>query len=277
MFGFLRSAASQPKRFQEESRSVVLSDDQHIQVRLVRDRRCRNMRLSVDDRGVRVSSPTRTSWAAAERFIRQNAQWLLQQLQQQASLQGAAFDRSVERVTLFGNTHRILWREGRFLSFEFQPDQLMITAPATASAAQLQKLLGQFYRQQAQQFCQSEIQQQLASLPRAPRAVGFKMLRSIWGSLSPQDRISLDLSLVLCEPDALRYVLIHELCHMVHANHSSAFWREVAKRMPQWQGVDQWLSEHGAGLKMNMRSLLNESAINDRKKPAQPFNPVVQR
>src|SRR3546814_8781339 len=61
--------------------------------------------------------------------------------------------------------------------------------------------------------------------------------------------MSLDLSLVLGAPAAFEYVLVHELCHLVHRDHSPAFWREVQARFPDWQSQRDYFHAEGRRLK----------------------------
>ena len=80
-------------------------------------------------------------------------------------------------------------------------------------------------------------------------------MSSQWGSLAPDGSVSLDLSLVLARPSAFEYVLVHELCHLVHANHSRAYWREVEARFPAWRAERDYFRAHGRALKATARDL----------------------
>ena len=46
----------------------------------------------------------------------------------------------------------------------------------------------------------------------------------------------------------IEYVIIHELCHLIHPNHSKDYWQTVAKFCPTYQQEKQWLKENGASL-----------------------------
>lgn len=67
------------------------------------------------------------------------------------------------------------------------------------------------------------------------RRASVRLQRSRWGSCSSSGTISLNAKLLMLPPDAVRYVLVHELSHTLHMNHSRAFWDEVARHQPDWR------------------------------------------
>ena len=93
-------------------------------------------------------------------------------------------------------------------------------------------------------------------LDRAPTGLRIKSLKSLWGSLDAHDRITLDLALALAPPAALRYVLVHEMCHLKVRSHAPRFWMRVGELMPGYQAQRDWLREHGAILKAEMERLI---------------------
>ena len=56
-----------------------------------------------------------------------------------------------------------------------------------------------------------------------------------WGSCSAQKSINLNFKLIFLAPELVRHIMIHELCHTVHLNHSRRFWQLVAQHDPQWR------------------------------------------
>jgi predicted metal-dependent hydrolase len=73
------------------------------------------------------------------------------------------------------------------------------------------------------------------------RGLLVKSQRTRWASCSARRNLSLNTKLLFLSPDLVRYAVIHELCHTVHMNHSSKFWRLVAAHEPSYRVLDQTL------------------------------------
>lgn len=72
--------------------------------------------------------------------------------------------------------------------------------------------------------------------------------KSRWGSCSSRGTLSFNYRLVFAPPKVLDYVVVHELCHLTHMNHSKDFWSMVAGVMPEYKEYKKWLREHGQEL-----------------------------
>jgi hypothetical protein len=67
--------------------------------------------------------------------------------------------------------------------------------------------------------------------------------RSRWGSCSTRGTISLNVCLAFQRPEVVSYLMIHELTHLEHMNHSARFWHAVERRCAQWRQLDRELLE----------------------------------
>ena len=67
------------------------------------------------------------------------------------------------------------------------------------------------------------------------RRVAIKDLSSRWGSCSAKKNLNFHYGLAFLSPEILDYVVVHELCHLVHLNHSRAFWKLVAQTTPDFR------------------------------------------
>lgn len=78
--------------------------------------------------------------------------------------------------------------------------------------------------------------------------ISFGFQKSRWGSCSSKGNLRFN-CLLMCMPSEIRdYVIIHELCHRKYMNHSSSFWSEVQKFMPNFIDATQWLKINGSTL-----------------------------
>lgn len=95
-------------------------------------------------------------------------------------------------------------------------------------------------------LARQELGQRLQSLAREIgldfRCVQVRRQRTRWGSCSVSGTISLNACLVFQEPDVLRYLIIHELCHTRHLNHSRRFWALVERFEPDYRRLDRELT-----------------------------------
>lgn len=69
-----------------------------------------------------------------------------------------------------------------------------------------------------------------------------------WGSCSSRGTLSFNYRLIFAPPAVLDYVVVHELCHLTHMNHSKNFWDMVGSIMPEYRVYRQWLRDHGQEL-----------------------------
>jgi predicted metal-dependent hydrolase len=74
--------------------------------------------------------------------------------------------------------------------------------------------------------------------------ITVKYNTSNWGSCSTKGNINISLRLLMAPQEVIDYVIIHELCHLIHMNHSPAYWKEVAKRDPDYATKEAWLTAH---------------------------------
>lgn len=252
----LRSLLS-PDPPREEIRDFLLPDGSIVPVRWVRDRLALRLRLIVGERGVRLTLPRRASLRLAQAFLVEHQDWLARELARRPVVESKPFIPGVEAtLPLRGEAWPVFWSEGRYARVEREPTGIVVIRPAKGTDRQLQAALRDFYMHEARADLGLWLPRYLPGLPRAPSGFRFRPLSSLWGSLSPADALSLDLSLVLGRPSAFEYVLVHELCHLFHRDHSRRFWREVEARSPEWRLERDYLHGEGLALKRELGRLL---------------------
>lgn len=75
-----------------------------------------------------------------------------------------------------------------------------------------------------------------------PARVQVRLQRTRWGSCSNSGTVSLNAALMFLEPAVVRYLFVHELCHLIALNHSHKFWSAVARHEPDYEALDRRLT-----------------------------------
>ncbi|HST45860.1 MAG TPA: SprT family zinc-dependent metalloprotease [Luteimonas sp.] len=237
---------------------LALDDGSTIDVLRVRDPRARRVRLSIDERGARLTLPSRASLVTGTRFLQQHRAWLVEQVRAHAANGLSALVPGVTcTLPLRDDWLALRWETGRYTCLARDGEGLLFRHTARAGHAALTRALRDFYEGEARADLGRWMPGYLPGLPRAPSRVAFKTMSSQWGSLAPDDGMVLDLALVLGRPSAFEYVLVHELCHLIRPDHSPAFWREVDARCPHWREERDYFRRDGRRLKTQLRTLLS--------------------
>lgn len=257
-----RLFAPKPRSVERETLQIQLPDGRSVALQRVRDPRARRLKLSVDERGARLTLPLRASLATADRFVTEHKDWLATQLSRYESDRMPSLAAgTTAQFPLRGTMHPLRWEPGRFtrLAVDSDADALVFTLPERAGDNAIRRAVRDFLEAQARADVGRWLPRYLPDLPRPPRRVLFKTMSSQWGSLAPDGSMALDLSLVLARPSAFEYVLVHELCHLIRADHSPAFWREVEARCPHWRQERDYFHAEGRRIKAMLRALCGKA------------------
>lgn len=221
----------------------------------------RRLRLTVTPGGARVTYPEGTHPAQIVAFLRRHGEWLERKLDE-LSLSAAPPPLKPGAATVIplrGETTRLSWRNGAWPRIEQVDDRLVLTLPAPHGKSTLpaaRALLRSFLEAQIRRDVSRHLARYCTELGRAPTGVKLRPLKSLWGSLDTRDRVTLDLALALAPPAALRYVTVHELCHLRIRSHSPRFWALVETLMPDWHEQRDWLRLNGQALKAELNRLI---------------------
>lgn len=258
----LRLFARKPEVSERRSATLTLDDGSVLEVAIHRHPRARRIKLSVDERGARLTLPTRASERAALDFLHAHTDWLQDQWQSlQADSVAGLLIGSTRSLPLRGGVLALTWASGRLTRLTATDEGACFEVRGLdglrnqAATPAVQRALRDFYEAQARRDIAHWLPKYTAALPKAVSRFHLKRMSSQWGSLSPSGVMALDLSLLLARPSAFEYVLVHELCHLIHHDHSPAFWREVERRCPDWRKERDYFQVEGRRLKATMRML----------------------
>jgi predicted metal-dependent hydrolase len=189
--------------------------------RIRESRRARRARISVLDAGtVEVLVPPGTSAVWIESFVDQHRDWIDQRLAAVAGLPRLGLDHQSD----------VAWIGG-----------LPVSRPSGD--------LARWYRNQARSALTGVIEHESERLGLTGwTRVRVGDPRGRWGSCSTRGTLSFSWRLVMTPPEVLAYVVVHELCHLRHMNHSARFWELLDEAWPTRRQQQEWLRRHGAEL-----------------------------
>jgi predicted metal-dependent hydrolase len=114
----------------------------------------------------------------------------------------------------------------------------------------IQKKLLSWYKEQAEFQLHDRAEHFSTMIGKAPSHVGIKNYKSRWGSCHHDGQIYLNWRLIMAPEWVFDYVVIHELCHLIHHNHSPAFWQLVETIVSDYRNAKTWLKINGLTLEL---------------------------
>ena len=218
---------------------LLLAHDRSIPVEVKQSDRARRMRMTLSDEGsLTVTLPRRTSQAAMEEFIRTSLPWIERTLYKlslrarrkppERSVFPAVFTFPVtaEQLPVRYEWHNVCW-----LGVREEAGSIRVTGKVLDPVAVHEAVTGYLIRK-AGLVLEPMLRGLAAEHGFRLGKVSIRFQRGRWGSCSRARDISLNAQMLFLQPEEVRYVLIHELCHTREMNHSDRFWQEVAKYCP---------------------------------------------
>ena len=109
--------------------------------------------------------------------------------------------------------------------------------------AELRAALVDFYRKAAKALLPSAVERFATLVGKAPQQVRITSAKTRWGSCSAKGGLNFSWRLLCAPPEAMDYVVVHELAHLIEFNHSSRFWAIVEGILPDYKARRQSLKE----------------------------------
>ncbi len=193
------------------------------------------------DGSVAFNIPLRTSQRALHDFARSKQGWLFAQLQQ-AHTRAQQRAATANSMQFLGETYSItieqspLLRRGGFCELN---GNFIIHIPATLlpakQTAQVQQLLAKWYQTKAVIIFNERIAHFAAQLNVTPGKLKMRDTKSRWGSCDRHGNLNLNWRIVMAPLTLVDYLIVHELCHIVHFDHSPKFWNLVGSILPDYK------------------------------------------
>lgn len=210
-------------------------------------RRTIALRLEYGDSRVYIKAPIGISEERILLIVSQKQRWIGKRMRELAEreTQKREFTDGSEHLFL-GNPITLKINAGKN-GYVFENDVLTISARNT-EPKQIERLLYKWYAEQAQALfpkIAAPLTAEFAVNHKAiPSHFEYKRVKSYWGQCVGQRFIRINTELVRARESSIRMIFAHELCHLVHPNHSKRFYGLLEKYCPDWKAEVKYLKEN---------------------------------
>lgn len=105
-----------------------------------------------------------------------------------------------------------------------------------------------FYKTKGLPKIESYVKEFQGKMGVQPKDIKIMELQNRWGSCTIKGNLNFHWKCIMAPVRTIQYIVVHELAHLIHMNHSPAFWKEIDRVFPEYHQEVKWLKEHGASM-----------------------------
>lgn len=114
----------------------------------------------------------------------------------------------------------------------------------------INRMMEAWYRKKAKEVFGKRVEYYSPFVGKTVHRIAIRGQHTRWGSCSSKGNLNFNWRLMLAPAEIIDYVVVHELCHLLHMNHSKEFWNSVERILPDYKVSKKWLSEWKCPIKM---------------------------
>ncbi len=208
------------------------------------------------DNRVVVSVPATYPQKKIVRFVEDKSDWIRKIIRANLQKVRQSHERRFEtgeKLPYLGGEYTLLVEHGTPSRVILEDGHIYVRLPVEGLAAkpsEVKKHLIEWYLDRALAKAKEKVPVYADNVGVSPFSVTVKSMKSRWGSCSMRGRISLAWNIIMAPEHIFDYLIVHELCHMVHHNHSPEYWKLVEAVFPDYRQCRKWLRENGIRLQL---------------------------
>lgn len=222
-----------------------------VEVRRSARRRTLEVRVTRDNR-VRVLCPMILRDSQIVDFVHAKSGWIESKLRINTSKTHASSQVITEGSVLFFRGQKLTLAATRAEQTAITIDQDQLTLQAREICPKsLNALLRDWFYQHAREILLDRTEFYSQALDHRPKKIIFKVYRSMWGRCNARGEIAFDWRIVMAPDSVIEYLVVHELCHLIHFDHSCRFWDLVESVKPDFRESKSWLRTNALWVKQH--------------------------
>ena len=215
--------------------------------KIIRKPRRRRLSITISaHKDVQVLAPKAVSESEIHSFVEANSAWIDRTLKrvEKRYVPPKTFKEG-ELFMFLGENYPLTVQQGPKNHVEFNGQSLSVSYKKTAHVRdQVQSLLLKWYKERAKDIIPDRVVIHAEEMDLDYNDIRIKTLKTRWGSCSSLRNLNFNWVLMMAPIQVLDYVVIHELAHLVHMNHSKAFWAVVETYCPDYKTHIKWLKDN---------------------------------
>lgn len=206
---------------------------------------------------VRVTSPSFVTDSYIHEVVYKRADWILSNIENIKEAARGVLNRRYsrgDRVVYLGKEYNLkvieeVEAENR-IRFDGEDFEVHVDPEGEEEERErsIREGLTQWYRHEAFRKLKERTRFYSEILKLYPNNIKVKEQKSLWGSCSSKDNINFNWKLIMAPQAVLDYIVVHELCHLRHRDHSKSYWNLVEGIIPDHKEKRKWLKENGRSL-----------------------------
>ena len=235
----------------EQEQSLAISPEQTalpFDYQVIFSRR-RSVQLAIKAGQLTIRAPTGTSRHFLAALLVRKQHWILLHLARtavEADTDVTVLDR--HEILVAGQSIPFRWELAMKADVIVADGQFKVAIPARVKAERrllyLNRQLQEYFRPQAEQYFQHAVTAQAQIMGCNPSGIRIGNWQRKWGFCNNLSEVGFNWRLMQAPTWVADYVVVHELAHLTHMNHSKAFWQRVATFFPNYKLAEQWLKQH---------------------------------
>jgi hypothetical protein len=155
-----------------------------------------------------------------------------------------------EGFLYMGRSYRLKLVEDQTAPLVLKNGYFCLRTGSNGKKVDAHEVFKEFYREKALAKISQQVEFYAAQMGVTPKGIKVQELQHRWASCTKVGMLNFHWKCMMAPLTILDYIVVHELAHLVHANHTEAFWNEVDKVLPDYLDRKQWLRVNGAGMSL---------------------------
>ena len=220
--------------------------------KVIRRPRRKTASISVKDNIVTVLVPQNLSEERVEQVVRRKSRWIRKKLKYNLEVRKTYRPKeyvSGEAFSYLGMHYRLKIVDGESEKVSLKNGRLYVNVPQSLSGEARDKLivtqLTEWYQEHALIAIGEKVKKFSAQIVVQPKKIGIKGYKSRWGSCNSKGEVYFNWRIIMAPQRIIDYMVAHELCHLIHHNHSKAYWKLLESVIPDYKESKEWLKVNG--------------------------------